>query len=115
MTEFAWFDLGDGRKVFRKVWEPVGKRSDLPTPYVNSDTMDLTEHVDGKFYDSKSAFRARTKAEGCIEVGNDPARHRRQPTRKKSTREERRAAIAEAKAKVEQGYRPKPVAPSQTG
>lgn len=39
-----------------------------------SDTMDAAEHVDGKFYTSKSEFRKVTKARGLIEVGNDPAR-----------------------------------------
>jgi len=39
---------------------------------VHSDTMDATiNHVDGKTYDSKSKFRAATKAHGYIEVGNE--------------------------------------------
>ena len=33
-------------------------RSDLPLPYVISDTMPPTEQVDGRFYTSKSQFRA---------------------------------------------------------
>lgn len=53
--------------------------SDYPTPMVIGDSMDPTEHIDGKFYDSKAKFRAVTKAHGCIEVGNDPARLRRKP------------------------------------
>lgn len=51
-------------------------RADFPCPRVVTDTMPPIEHVDGKFYDSKSAFRATTKANGMIEVGNDPARLR---------------------------------------
>jgi len=43
---------------------------------IMGDTMPPTEHVDGKTYESKSAFRAVTKANGMIEVGNDPARLR---------------------------------------
>jgi hypothetical protein len=50
--------------------------SDFPCPRVITDTMDAVQHVDGKHYDSKSAFRAVTKARGYIEVGNDPARLR---------------------------------------
>ena len=59
-------------------------RSDLPCPMLVSDHMDAAEHVDGRFYDSKSAFRAVTKANGLIEVGNDPARlkPRTRPDRK---------------------------------
>ena len=47
------------------------KRSSLPLPYVISDTMDPVEQVDGKFYTSKSQFRAVGKSLGLIEVGNE--------------------------------------------
>jgi len=70
-------------------------RADLPCPMVIGDTMPPTEHVDGKFYESKSAFRAVTKAKGMIEVGNDPARLRK-PVKQKPDR----AAIKEAVAKA---------------
>ncbi len=73
---YAWFDLGDGRQVYRRIPEEIKTRSHLPTPFVVSDVMDLTEHLDGKFYDSKSRYRKVTKEHGCIEVGNDPARLR---------------------------------------
>lgn len=43
-------------------------------PNVISDIMQETRHmVTGRYHTSKSAFRAETKATGCIEVGNDPA------------------------------------------
>jgi hypothetical protein len=38
--------------------------------------MPPIEHVDGKTYESKSAFRAVTKARGYVEIGNDAARLR---------------------------------------
>lgn len=72
----------------RIVWKPVtevrkepvpSKRSSFPCPRVFSDTMPALEHVDGKFYDSKSQFRAVTKAHGYTEMGNDPARLRPKP------------------------------------
>lgn len=47
-----------------------------PCPRVIGDTMPALEHVDGKHYDSKSAFRAVTKAHGYQEVGNDASRLR---------------------------------------
>jgi hypothetical protein len=41
-------------------------------PYIQQDSMPPTWHpADGQFYDSKSAFRAVTKAAGCVEVGSD--------------------------------------------
>jgi hypothetical protein len=40
--------------------------------HVISDTMVPTWHpADGRRYDSKAAFRAVTRAHGCIEVGNE--------------------------------------------
>lgn len=56
-----------GPKDFRL---PV-QRSDLSCPTLISDAMPAAEHVDGNFYDSKSAYRAITKANGLIEVGNE--------------------------------------------
>lgn len=38
---------------------------------VIEDSMPATKHpIDGKYYESKSAFRRVTKASGCVEVGN---------------------------------------------
>lgn len=42
--------------------------------YVISDVMAPVKHMGtGKVLDSKAAFRAHTKASGCVEVGTDPA------------------------------------------
>lgn len=104
---YAWIDLGDGRSVFRNVAEqPRGPVSHLPSPMVISDTMDLTEHIDGKFYDSKSRFRKVTKAHGCVEVGNDPARFRK-PERKKPDRKAIKDAVKRADYLVRNGQIPK--------
>lgn len=84
-------------------WEPkprqAPKSSDLPCPRIATDTMDLTEHVDGKFYDSKSAFRRVTKENGMVEIGNDPARLRK-PKKPKADPKQRREAVAKATAQV---------------
>lgn len=78
MSNYRWYDLGDGRKVFRKVEEYEPKRSHLPTPYAVTDCMaPVQSQLDGKLYDSKSALRATYKAAGVTEVGNDPARLRK--------------------------------------
>jgi hypothetical protein len=43
-------------------------------PGVISDIMEPTKHMaSGKYFTSKAAFRAETKAYGCIEVGTDPS------------------------------------------
>lgn len=51
-------------------------RSDLPAPYIISDTLPggvngLMHHGIGKRIDSKSGYRRATKDSGCIEVGNE--------------------------------------------
>lgn len=99
MTD-GWFRNERGNLVKR--WSaPTAppKRGAFPCPRVITDTMDPTEHIDGKFYDSKSKFREVTKAHGCIEVGNDPARLR--PIQKpkpdiKARKEAVQKAIAQA-------------------
>jgi hypothetical protein len=48
--------------------------------YVISDTMDHMKHpATGAMIDSKSKFRAETRASGCVEVGTDPAGYRPKP------------------------------------
>lgn len=59
---------------------PEPQRSDLPIPFVASDTMDPVQSMlDGRMYTSKAALRATYKAAGVVEVGNDPARLRPKP------------------------------------
>jgi hypothetical protein len=54
-----------------KSLEPVGMRQLADVHYVISDTQPMLQHpVTGKRYESKSRFRADTKAAGCIEVGD---------------------------------------------
>ena len=77
MTEYAWFRLENGHQVYRRVPEPVPARSSLPCPMLITDAMPPAEHVDGKFYDSKSGYRRVTKERGLVEVGNDPSRFNR--------------------------------------
>lgn len=61
-------------------------RSDMPCPMLIGDSMPAAEHVDGKFYESKSAFRRVTKANGLIEVGTEKLNHQR-PKMSKAERE----------------------------
>ena len=46
-------------------------------PYVISDTMAPIKHMGtGQYLDSKSKFRAATKASGCVEIGNESIKPR---------------------------------------
>ncbi len=54
----------------------------------------LVHPANGKMYDSKSKFRAETKAHGCVEVGND-VRKPRQPVDMPPIRDDIRRAISE--------------------
>lgn len=75
------------------------KRSSLAFPMVLSDTIDAVEHVDGRFYTSKSEFRKVTKANGLVEVGND--RSRTTPKAKpKPNRQEIRDSIKRAFGRI---------------
>lgn len=63
---------------WRKSYGPPAEHvapGNYPCPRVITDTMPLTEHIDGRQYDSKSEFRKVTKANGCIEVGNEKINH----------------------------------------
>lgn len=101
MTEYAWYILSDGREVYRRVeqyCEP--KRSDLPTPMFIRDDMPETEHpCTGQAYNSKSSFRAVTKAHGCVEIGNDSSRFN-VPDRKAPDRQGIRNSLQKAAAQA---------------
>ena len=66
-------------------------------PAVISDAMPPLKHMaTGRILDSKSAFRADTRASGTIEVGNDPAGYRPPPKPEpKGVRDDVQRAIAE--------------------
>lgn len=85
----------------KKRLEP--KRSDLPAPMLIGDEMPPTQHqCNGEILTSKAAFRAITKAHGCVEVGNDKLppkqRHRTSCAEVKKT-------VQKAVARVERGER----------
>lgn len=67
----ATFVYRDGKLVEKHLAGP--KNGDTGrVKGVISDTMPETRHMaDGKYYTSKAAFRAATRAAGCVEVGNE--------------------------------------------
>lgn len=70
------FVMRNGELVPKRLAEPL-----MPTergPQVISDTMPAMVHPsNGKMYDSKSRFRAETRARGLVEVGNETMRDTR--------------------------------------
>ncbi len=77
----------EGRKLSRETYvmragKLVLKSQAAPMrsagPYVQSDYLPELRHPrTGKVMDSKSAFRAVTRAHGCVEVGNETQRDTR--------------------------------------
>lgn len=67
MTTFV---LRRGKLVEKHQAEPLMRGNTAPN--VISDIMPATRHMaSGRYHTSKAAFRAETKAYGCVEVGND--------------------------------------------
>lgn len=79
-------------------------RSALPVPYIITDEMPPTEQVDGRFYTSKSQFRAVGKSLGLIEVGNEKIQPRRRSTDDPAVRRQRKQVAKDAIDKVRAGY-----------
>ena len=94
-------EVAPGRWRIKRA-EQRAARSDLPMPMVISDTMDPVEQVDGKFYTSKSAFRAVGRSLGLIEVGNEklPAKPKGQGSMTPAAKAGRREALQRAFQKV---------------
>jgi hypothetical protein len=62
--------LRDGKLIEKHLASPRFQADSAPG--VISDTMGETRHMaSGKYFTSKAAFRAETKAYGCREVGNE--------------------------------------------
>ena len=85
-------------------WPHAGhetKRSSLPMPMLNLDTMPPTMHtMTGQMMDTRSEFRKVTKALNGIEVGNEKLKHDFKED--KITKTE----ILKNVEKLKQGYKP---------
>lgn len=52
-------------------WEVLVRRESPPRVHIRIDTTNPTWHpVDGRIYESRSAFKEVTKAAGCVECGD---------------------------------------------
>lgn len=108
--EYAWFDDGRGRQVFRRVHKPNLHRSDLPCPMLIMDTIDPVQSMaDGNFYTSKQALRRTYRADGnpqgkeFVEVGNDQKPHEQKRGSYVRDPKKSRDAIEKAMAAVDRG------------
>lgn len=100
MTEFV--EIAPGRWRIKRESTPVA-RSNLPLPYVIGDAMPPAEHVDGRFYESKSAFRAVTRAHGLTEVGNEKLKPKTRSSLDPAFRRNRQKVLKTAIEKVRAG------------
>jgi hypothetical protein len=80
------------------------KRSHLAAPMVIGDEMSPTEQVDGVFYTSKKAFRAKGRELGLTEVGDQNLN--RKPKTYDKLKLSPREALERAKAQYNAGRRP---------
>ena len=67
--------------------------------------MDATEQVDGKFYTSKSQFRAVGRSLGLIEIGNEKPKPLVRSTDQRAVKDARRKALRTAAEKFKAGHR----------
>ena len=87
------------------LYEETPAQSDLPRPYVVSDTTPpLRHHGTGEILESKSAFRKRNKELGFTEIGNEKPKGRRAPV--KLDRQQRKQDIHKAIYQLKNGRRP---------
>ena len=97
-------EVEPGRWRFVKPVTPPA-RSDLPCPNIISDTMPPTEQVDGRYYTSKSQFRAVGRSLGLTEVGNEKLSPKRRVTDMAETKAARRQSLRKAAARYKAGDR----------
>lgn len=69
--------------------------------------MDPTEQVDGKFYTSKSAFRAVGKELGLTEIGTEKIKPKQRASATREQKEKRKKSLKLALDKYKAGYRSK--------
>lgn len=102
-TKSEFVEVAPGRWRFVRDEMPPA-RSNLPLPYVISDAMPAIEHVDGRFYESKAAYRAVTRAHGLTEMGNDKPKPKTRSSDDPGFRRKRQEVLKTAVEKVRAGH-----------
>jgi hypothetical protein len=81
------------------------KRAPRVGPYIIRDTCDPLQHpITGETFDSKSAFRAVTRAHGAVELGNDAPT---EPPKRQAP--DSKADVIQAYQMVRDGYTAPPI------
>lgn len=105
MTEYRWFDRGDGRQVYRRVPNPRASRSGLACPQIIGGFAEPVQSAaDGKFYSTKAGLARSHRASGnphgidFIELGNESMPWVEHKTSEAELRNDIREASADVKA-----------------
>lgn len=83
--EYRWYELADGRRVFRPaVQHTDSKRAHLPAPQISPDYAAYDCPVTGRMIEGRRAHRENLKQHGCrvLEPG-ETEQHRRERPRQK--------------------------------
>jgi len=99
-VELEEFEPGRWRVRKDRVNEKL-RAENMPLPFVISDSMPPTEQVDGRFYESKSAFRAVGRAKGLVEVGNEKPKPRPRNSGSRAGKQQRINSIRKALEKAQ--------------
>lgn len=87
MTTYVWREIDGKMELVDKATAAPLHCSEDATQVIR-DGMDSTRHMaTGRMFDSKRAFRAETKAAGCIEVGDQANYGRRREVPKLDKRQ----------------------------
>lgn len=105
---YAWFDLGNGRKVYRRVpQERVSKRSALAMPMIKSDRIDPVQcQADGVYYDSLSALNRAHERHGAVPVGEFNPDAPKRPDIKRFDKNDAARLYDKATAAINNGFKP---------
>lgn len=96
------------RKYLKQAHLQMTNGNEVVTMNFISDSMEPTRHMaNGKYYTSKAAFRAATKAAGCIEIGNETKYFTKKREPVKLDRKQRRDDIKKAINELKYGDAPR--------
>jgi len=99
------FVMRNGHLVEKHLAEPL--HSGAEAFQVISDTMEPTRHMaTNRIHTSKSAFRADTRASGCVEVGNETSYLTKPRTPAKLDRAQLREEVRKTFYQLKNGHRP---------
>lgn len=104
----ATYVFRDGQLIDKRLAPPPAyQRSSLKAPYIRTDGMSATWNpVNGKHYDSKSAYERAVRNAGCVIVGDDSSLTRAEAPQFAAEGVEQ--SISTAIDRLAAGHRPEP-------